>query len=87
MKTTREKKLHTNTRTIQFIADFSSEKMEANGIGMTFNSWKKKKKKPTTKPRILYPGKLSFKTEYYPAISKKKQIIDTWNSLGKSAVN
>ena len=35
----------------------------------------------------LYPGKLSFKTEYHPAISKKKQMIDTWNSLGKSAVN
>ena len=59
--------------------------MEVNGIGMTFNKLKGGKKK--TKPRILYPGKLSFKTEYHPAISKKKQITDTWNSLGKSAVN
>lgn len=58
--------------------------MEANGIGMTFNKLKEKKK---TKPRILYPGKFSFKTEYHSAISKKNQIIDTWNSLGKSAVN
>ena len=41
----------------------------------------RKKKKPTTKPRILYPGKLSFKTEYHPAISKKKQIIDIGNNL------
>ena len=60
--------------------------MEANGIGMTFNKLKRKKQNKT-KPRILYPGKLSFKTEYHPAISKKKQMIDTWNSLGKSAVN
>lgn len=60
--------------------------MEINGIGMTFNKLKGKKKKKT-KPIILYPGKLSFKTEYHPAISKMKQIIDTWNSLGKSAVN
>ena len=59
--------------------------MEINGIGMTLNKFKVKKKK--TKPIILYPGKLSFKTEYHPAISKMKQIIDTWNSLGKSAVN
>lgn len=58
--------------------------MEASGIGMTNSKfWKKK----NHKLRILYPGRPSFKTEYYSAIFKKEQTTDTCNDLGVSPVN